>query len=188
MIILFYLILLLIVCFCIVIFKKMNIKIYQIKIFIISILAFLSLYFIPLVCIKIFEIFCNCYDPQLSGYAFAVWYFIIYICVSILRFIILFIVTFYGVYKQNTKCIFLKKHNLVILLITLIIDFIIYNFIVPKSILYSLSQNNVILYTLLYSVTIIYLPILSAFVFNDLIIFVKSKLSIQKKEKTNKGN
>jgi hypothetical protein len=187
-IILFYLILLLIVFFCIVILKKMNIKRHQILNVITTILILLFLYYIPLVCIKIFEIFCNCYDPQLSGYAFAVWYFIIYICVSLLRFIILFIVTFYGVYKQNTKCIFLKKHNLVILLITLIIDFIIYNFIVPKSILYSLSQNNVILYTLFYSVTIIYLPILSAFVFNDLIIFVKSKLFIQMKEKTNIEN
>ena len=186
MIILFYLILLLIVCFCIVILKKMNIKRHQILNVITTILILLFLYYIPLVCIKIFEIFCNYYDSQLSGYAFAVWYFIIYICVSLLRFILLFVVTFYGLYKQNTKCIFLKKHNLVILLITLIIDFIIYNFIVPKSIIYSLSQNNVILYTLFYSVTIIYLPILSAFVFNDLIIFVKSKLSLQMKEKANK--
>jgi len=172
--------------FLVLVLKKMNIKIYQILNFITTILILLFLYYIPLVCIKIFEIFCNYYDPQLSGYAFAVWYFIIYIGVSLLRFILLLVVTFYGLYKQNTKCIFLEKHNLVILLITLIIDIIIYNFIVPKSILYSLSQNNVILYILFYSVTMLYLPIFSAFVFNNLIIFAKSKLFVQMKEKANK--
>ena len=153
--------------FLVAILKKFDIKIYQMVSFIITILIFLFLYYAPIVFIKMFEIACDHYVPQLSGYAYAVWYFIIYICVSIVRFVLLFTVTLYGLYKQKIKWAFLKKYNLIILLITLILDYIIYNFVVQKGISYALSQNNVVFYGLFYSVTIIYLPVLLASLFKN---------------------
>ena len=161
--------------FLIVVLKNLNIKIYQIVNLIITILIFLFLYCIPLICTKIFGILCNYYDLQLSSYAFAVWYFIIYIIVSFLRFILLFSVTLYILYKKNVKFLILKRYNLIILLTTLILDSIIYNFFVQKGLIYSLSQNNVILYSLFYSVTIVYLPILVACGFMSFADFINNR-------------
>ena len=162
--------------FLIIVLKKLNIKKYHI-VNIITILIFLFLYCMPLICIKIFVIFCNYYDSQLSSYAFAVWYFIIYIVISIARFILLFGIALYGLYKAKDKVLIFRKYNSIILLSTLILDFIIYKFFVQNGIIYDLSQNNIILYGLFYSITVIYLPILTACSFISFVDFIKNRKS-----------
>ncbi len=170
-----YFIFLILFLFLVLALKKMSIKTYQMVNFVITTLIFSFLYFIPIICIKIFIIFCNYYEPQLSSYAFAVWYFIIYICVSIIRFILLFGIALHGFCMANAKWSLVKKYNLIICLSIILLDFFIYNFFVQKGFLYNLSQNNVILYVLLYSVTILYLPILIAIVLKYFIEFIKNK-------------
>lgn len=170
-----YFIFLILFLFLVLALKKMNIKIYQIVNFVINTLIFSFLYSIPIICIKIFSIFCNYYDPQLSGYAFAVWYFIIYICVSIARFILLFGIALHGFCKANAKWSLIKKYNLIIFLSIIILDYFIFNFFVQKGFFYNLAQNNVILYGLFYSVTILYLPISIAIIFKYFIEFIKNK-------------
>ena len=157
-----YFIFLILFLFFIIALRKMNIKKHQIVIFIVTILIFLFLYFMPLISIKIFAIFCNYYDPQLSGYAFAAWYFIIYTCISIARFILLFGIALHEFCKANAKWFIFKKYNLVIFLFIILLDFIIYKFVVQKGILYNLSQNNILLYCIFYSLSILYIPILLA--------------------------
>lgn len=155
-----YFIFLILFLFFIITLRK--IKKHQIVTFIVTILTFLFLYFMPLLCVKIFAIFCNYYDPQLSGYAYAVWYFIIYACISIARFILLFGIALHEFCKANTKWFIFKKYSFMTCLFIILSDFIIYKFFVQKAILYNLSQNNVFLYFIFYSLSILYIPILLA--------------------------
>lgn len=157
-----YFIFLILFFYFIIALRKMNIKKHQIATFIVTILIFLFLYYMPLICIKIFTIFCNYYEPQLSGYVFAVWYFIIYAWISIARFILLFGIALHEFCKANAKLFMFKKYNLVIFLFIVLLDFIIYKYFVQKGILYNLSQNNVLLYCIFYSLSILYIPILLA--------------------------
>ena len=57
----------------------------------------------------------------------------------------------------------------------IILDYFIFNFFVQKGFFYNLAQNNVILYGLFYSVTILYLPISIAIIFKYFIEFIKNK-------------
>ena len=171
---LYFLFLILFLSFIVVV-KKLNIKKQQIISFTITILIFMFLYFLPIICIKVFSIFCDYYEPQLSSYAFVVWYFIIYISVALIRFVLSFCIALYILFKTNTISLILKKYNLIILLIALILDFIIYNIGVQNGIVFNLSHNNAILYSLFYSITIIYLPILTAFSFMSFVDFIKNR-------------
>lgn len=58
--------------------KRINIKKQKLLNLTKNLLIIVLLYSLPIFCIKVFDTFCDYYEPEISGFTYAVWYFIIY--------------------------------------------------------------------------------------------------------------
>ena len=131
-----------------------------------AVTLFIVLYLVPHIAFMFFNIFVNKNFQKMDAYEYSILALFIYILFYIIRFIICSIVSILILLSNNFIKIVIKKYNIVILLVLLMLDTIVYKFLLKNISVLSFISGDIISF-LLISVSVVYIPFFFTSIFID---------------------